>query len=235
LTGVDREVIEKWLYVIIGLTFLSGILGTGHHYYYIGVNDIWLTVGGIFSSLEPLAFLGMTLWALTMYAKGEKKHPNTVAIYWTLGAAVVSFLGAGLLGLAHTLPQTNLYTHGTLVTAMHGHLAFWGAYAMIVLAIMYYAMPNITGRPVNKVRGKWGFWIANIGIFTMVSAFAAAGIAQVYLERKLGFDFGQVQNELQVHFWVLITGATILSTGAILIIIDFLKFGKPSDEALRTA
>ena len=36
LTGVDREVIEKWLYVIVGLTFLSGVLGTGHHYYYIG-------------------------------------------------------------------------------------------------------------------------------------------------------------------------------------------------------
>ena len=41
LTGVDREVIEKWLYVIVGLTFLSGLLGTGHHYYYIGVNKIW--------------------------------------------------------------------------------------------------------------------------------------------------------------------------------------------------
>jgi nitric oxide reductase subunit B len=36
LTGIDREVIEKWLYVIVGFTFLSGILGTGHHYYYIG-------------------------------------------------------------------------------------------------------------------------------------------------------------------------------------------------------
>ena len=35
LTGVDRELIEKWLYVIVGFTFLSGILGTGHHYYYI--------------------------------------------------------------------------------------------------------------------------------------------------------------------------------------------------------
>jgi nitric oxide reductase subunit B len=36
LTGVDREIIEKWLYIIVGFTFLSGILGTGHHYYYIG-------------------------------------------------------------------------------------------------------------------------------------------------------------------------------------------------------
>ena len=71
LTGVDREVIEKWLYVIVGLTFLSGLLGTGHHYYYIGVNKIWLIVGGIFSALEPLAFLAMALFAVYMYRKGK--------------------------------------------------------------------------------------------------------------------------------------------------------------------
>lgn len=81
-----------------------------------------------------------------MYRKGEKSHPNKVALFWTIGASIVSFIGAGLLGFAHTLPQTNIYTHGTLVTAMHGHYAFWGAYAMIVLAIISYAMPNITGR-----------------------------------------------------------------------------------------
>jgi len=235
LTGVDREVIEKWLYVVIALTFLSGILGTGHHYYYIGVNKIWLIVGGIFSSLEPLAFLAMTLWALNMFRKGEKKHPNKLAIYWTLGAAIISFLGAGVLGLAHTLPQTNLYTHGTLVTAMHGHLAFWGAYAMIVLAMITYAMPNLTGRKLyNHPRGRMAFWLSNIGIFIMVSAFAAAGVAQVYLERILGYDFGDVQNVIKVHFWVLITGATILSTGIILYIIDFIKYGLPTDEALES-
>ncbi len=233
LTGVDREVIEKWLYVVIGLTFLSGILGTGHHYYYIGVNKIWLIVGGIFSAMEPLAFLAMALWAVNMYRKGEKKHPNKLAIYWTLGAAIVSFLGAGVLGLAHTLPQTNLYTHGTLVTAMHGHLAFWGAYAMIVLAMITYVMPNVTGRKLyDHPRGRAAFWLSNIGMFTMVAAFAAAGVAQVYMERILGYDFGDVQNKIQVHFWVLITGATILSTGLILYIIDFIKYGLPNDEAL---
>ncbi|MDP3235747.1 MAG: hypothetical protein Q8N26_23380 [Myxococcales bacterium] len=29
LTGVDRDIIEKWLYLIVGFTFLSGILGAG--------------------------------------------------------------------------------------------------------------------------------------------------------------------------------------------------------------
>ncbi len=233
LTGVDREVIEKWLYVVIGLTFLSGILGTGHHYYYVGINKIWLIVGGIFSAMEPLAFLAMALWAVNMYRKGEKKHPNKTAILWTLGAAIVSFMGAGVLGLAHTLPQTNIYTHGTLVTAMHGHLAFWGAYASIVLAFISYAMPNLTGRKLYDTgRSRMAFWLSNVGMLIQVSGFAAAGVAQVYMERILGFGFGEVQNEIQIHFFVIIIGATILTTGLLLYMIDFVKYGTPNDEAL---
>ena len=38
-TGVDREVIEKWLYVIIAMTLITGIIGTGHHYYWIGTPE----------------------------------------------------------------------------------------------------------------------------------------------------------------------------------------------------
>jgi len=234
LTGVDREVIEKWLYVIVGLTFLSGVLGTGHHYYYIGVNKIWIIVGGIFSALEPLAFLAMALFAVNMYRKGEKKHPNKLALYWTLGAAIVSFVGAGLLGFAHTLPQTNLYTHGTLVTAMHGHLAFWGAYAMIVLAIISYSLPNMTGRKLyDSSRGRMAFWMSNIGMIGMTVAFGVAGVAQVYLERKFKMDFMQVQAEISIHFVVLIICATLFATGITLYIIDFYKHGKPTDEALE--
>ena len=81
ITGVDREVIEKWLYVIVGLTFISGILGTGHHYYYIGAGKIWLIVGGVFSALEPLAFLGMALFAVAMYRKDEKRHPHKIEFH----------------------------------------------------------------------------------------------------------------------------------------------------------
>jgi nitric oxide reductase subunit B len=235
LTGVDREVIEKWLYVIVGLTFISGILGTGHHYYYIGTGKLWLIVGGIFSALEPLAFLGMALFAIGMYRKGEKKHPNKLALNWTLGTAIVAFTGAGLLGFAHTLPQVNMYTHGTLVTAMHGHLAFWGAYAMIVLAFISYAMPNLTGRKLyDTALGHYAFWLSNIGMVGMTVAFGVAGVAQVYLERRMGLEFGDVQNEIKVHFVVLIICATMFASGICLYIYEFIKYGRPTDEALES-
>ncbi len=235
ITGVDREVIEKWLYVIVGLTFISGILGTGHHYYYIGTPKYWLIIGGIFSALEPLAFLGMALFAVAMYRKGEKKHPNKIALMWTLGTAIVSFVGAGLLGLAHTLPQVNMWTHGTLVTAMHGHLAFWGAYGMIVLAIISYTMPNLTGRKLyDSGNGMVAFWLSNIGMIGMTTAFAAAGVAQVYMERIMGMEFGDAQKEIQVHFVILVLTATLFTVGITMFIYEFIKYGRPNDEALIT-
>jgi nitric oxide reductase subunit B len=183
--------------------------------------------------LEPLAFLAMALFAVAMYRKGEKRHPNKMALFWTLGTAIMAFTGAGLLGMAHTLPQVNMYTHGTLVTAMHGHLAFWGAYGMIVFSFITFAMPNLTGRRLyDTVNGQLSFWLSNIGMIGMTMAFGVAGVAQVYLERKTGLEFGAVQQELEVHFFVLVLTATLFASGVILYIIEFFRYGWPQDEAL---
>jgi nitric oxide reductase subunit B len=225
LTGVDREQIEKWLYFIVGLTFISGILGTGHHYYYIGTPEYWLVIGGIFSALEPLAFLGMAIFAMVIYHRREEKHPNKIALLWTLGTAVVSFIGAGLLGLAHTIPGVNLYTHGTLVTAMHSHLAFWGAYGMIVLTFISYALPELTGKKPQAM-GHYPFWLTNLGMAGMTMAFATAGVAQVYLERIAGIEFGEVQKEIGVHFGVLLLSALLFSVGIAWFILEFSRYGR---------
>ncbi|HNN53875.1 MAG TPA: cbb3-type cytochrome c oxidase subunit I [Pseudomonadota bacterium] len=231
LTGIDREIIEKWLYVIVGFAFLSGVLGTGHHYYYIGTPKYWLIVGGVFSAMEPLAFLGMAMYAITMARKGGRNHPNQNALSWTVGCSVMSFVGAGFLGFAHTLPQVNMYTHGTLVTAMHGHMAFWGAYAMLVLAIISYTMPLLTGRKLHDTTlATFGFWSSNIGMIAMTLAFAVAGISQVVLERRVGLDFLAVQKELHVHFFGLTLAATLFTLGIAAIIVNFIRYGLPVGE-----
>lgn len=231
LTGVDREVIEKWLFVIVGITFLSGILGTGHHYFYIGAPKYWLMIGGIFSALEPLAFLGMAVYAVAMARRGGANHPNKVALNWTIGCAIMSFVGAGFLGFAHTLPQVNMYTHGTLVTAMHGHLAFWGAYAMINFAVILYALPQLTGRKLfDSPVDHWAFWCSNIGMVSMTMAFAVAGVTQVYLERKMGLDFLLVQKELHPHFLGLVLAASLFALGIGLYIYQFFRYGMPVAE-----
>ena len=140
----------------------------------------------------------------------------------------MSFVGAGFLGFAHTLPQVNLYTHGTLVTAMHGHMAFWGAYAMIVLAIITYAMPLLTGRKLLRsapprarllgvehrhggddagVRGRRG----------------RAGVPGA----PVGMDFLAVQKEIEVHFSGLILAALLFTSGIAAFIWNFIRYGLP--------
>lgn len=224
LSGVDREVLEKWLYVIVGLTFISGLLGTAHHYYWIGVPRYWLPIGGFFSALEPLVFLGMAMYAYAAIRRSGLGHPNHMALHWTIGSAIFSALGAGLLGLAHTWPAVNKWTHGTLITPMHGHMAFFGAYVMIVLGMITYAMPGLTGRPEDSretTAGFWSFWLQMAGMFGMTMAFGAAGITQTYLERILGIGYLETQLKLQVHLLMLVATGALFTAGVALFLWDF--------------
>jgi nitric oxide reductase subunit B len=56
LTGVDRRVVERWLYVELGLFLFTGIAGTGHHYYWLGAPRAWLWVGGCWEELRSLGW-----------------------------------------------------------------------------------------------------------------------------------------------------------------------------------
>ena len=69
-TGVDREVIEKWLYIIIAMVLITGIIGTGHHFYWIGTPEYWQWWGSIFSAMEPIPFFMMTVFAFNMVGDG---------------------------------------------------------------------------------------------------------------------------------------------------------------------
>ena len=225
LSGADREVMEKWLYVIVGLVFIAGILGTAHHYYWVGVPAYWLPIGGVFSALEPVALVGMAMFAYSTIKRSGMSHPNKLALHWTVGSAVFTLFGAGLLGLAHTFPAVNKWTHGTLITAMHGHAAFYGAYAMIVLAMITYAAPGLTKRPEEGTSmGYWSFWLQLGGMFGMTLSFATAGIGQVYLERIMGLGFLDAQLKIQIHFVMLLATGSLFAIGVALFVIDFFRF-----------
>ena len=188
VTGVDREHIDKWLYLIIAMTLVSGIVGTGHHFFYIGTPDYWLWLGSIASAVEPLPFFLMVLYAFSMEKQRRIDHENKIALTWAKGTAVIAFLGAGVWGFLHTLAPVNYYTHGTQLTAAHGHLSFFGAYIMIMFCIISYAMPIMRGRlkgNCEKAQNveKAGFWLMVIGMLGVTLALTVAGTWQIVLQR----------------------------------------------------
>lgn len=236
VTGVDREVIEKWLYVIITMTLVTGIIGTGHHYFYIGLPEYWLWWGSIFSALEPIPFLMMTIFAFNMVNKRRRDHPNKAAVIWALGTSVVAFLGAGLWGFLHTLAPVNYYTHGTQLTAAHGHLAFYGAYALVVLTMISYAMPILRGRAANSEKAQvmemWSFWLMTVSMFVIALLLTGAGIVQVWLQRVSDTPLGfmAVQDQLAIFYWAREAVGLVFLVGLLLYIWSF--FVKEKGPAL---
>ena len=58
-------------------------------------------------------------------------------------------------------------------------------------------------------------------MFGMTMAFAAAGIAQIYLERILGLGYLETQPKIQVHFLMLLATGTLFTLGVALFLWDF--------------
>jgi nitric oxide reductase subunit B len=230
ITGVDREVIEKWLYVIIALALISGILGTGHHFFWLSTPSYWQWVGSIFSALEPLPFFAMVLYAFNIVNRRRREHPNKAATLWALGTVVMAFLGAGVWGFLHTLAPINFYTHGTQITAAHGHMAFYGAYVMIVLTIISYAMPKLRGigeasSEKAQTLEMWGFWLMTVAMVFITLFLTAAGVLQVWLQRlpesgeALGFM--ATQDKVAIFYWLREIAGVVFLLGLIVYLSNF--------------
>lgn len=187
LMGTSRRIVETWLYIEVMLVLGTGILGLGHHYFWIGTPQYWLSIGGFFSALEPLPLLGMVVHAVYDAGTHHMKTTNRPAFYWVLAEAFGNFIGAGVFGFMMTLPQINLYSHGTQWTVSHGHFAFWGAYGCGVIAIMYLILQRTRNAEHFDSRAwKWGFGLLNLGLVGMVGGLLIAGITQAIYERAEG-------------------------------------------------
>ncbi len=232
ITGVDREMIEKWLYIIIAMALISGLIGTGHHYYWIGTPDYWQWLGSIFSALEPIPFFMMTLFAFNVVNKRRREHPNKAATLWALGTAVMAFLGAGVWGFLHTLAPVNYYTHGTQITAAHGHMAFYGAYVMVVLTMISYSMPIMRGKKANNEKAQvlemWSFWLMTVSMVFITLFLTGAGILQVYLQRYSDTPMGFMvtQDKVELFYWLREYTGLVFLFGLCLYVYSFFAKGK---------
>jgi len=243
IIGAKREVVEMWLWIEVLMLFGSGILGMGHHYFWIGTPEYWWEIGALFSALEPVPLIAMFVHVLYDWGKeqgiahAEGKTGtvanNTPALSWIVMNAFGNFLGAGIWGFFHTLPQVNIYTHGTQFTAAHGHLSFFGAYATILIGMIYMGVQGAYG--VEKMKStfktKMALFLIAFGVMGMTIALTIAGYEQVLVERaELGATWNAffVAQELpwyvQAQLWRAVMGV-VTFVGFIYLVWDLLTIG----------
>ncbi len=244
MIGAHRKVVEMWLWIEVSMLFGSGILGLGHHYFWIGTPEYWWEIGALFSALEPLPLVAMFIHVLYDWGKMQGQEDakglevsvitNKPAFTWFVLNAFGNFLGAGIWGFFHTLPQVNLYTHGTQFTSAHGHLAFFGAYATILIGMMYMAVQGKNGiKVMNNTKSTiWATSMIVGGVLGMTMALTVAGYADFIVSRAQwgatweGYFAGQSTIWLiQGMNWRVIMGV-VTFIGFFFLVKDLLSIGK---------
>jgi nitric oxide reductase subunit B len=151
----------------------SGIIGTGHHYYWIGAPEAWMALGAVFSALEviPLSLLMVEAYGqYKVIRAGGAEFPYAASFWFLVATAFWNLLGAGVLGFLINLPFVNYFQHGSFLTAAHGHEALMGVYGMLAIALALFSLRNIVDSRYWKE--KWmmiSFWGLNIGLMGMIA------------------------------------------------------------------
>jgi len=181
----------KVAYFTAAITFISGIIGTAHHYYWYGGAAVWVGWGAIFSSMEPVPLLTLVVRGLMEY-RGIQKEGRQFSYKWPMyflvAASFWNFLGAGIFGFVINLPIVNFFEHGTYLTMHHGHTAMFGTYGMLSVALMLFAWRGM----VDKAHWKDGilklsFWGLNGGLFLMAfTTLLPVGAMQAWISFKEG-------------------------------------------------
>ncbi len=177
---ISRLTAARVVYLDAILYLGSGIIGTGHHWYWTGQSHITMALGATFSAMEvvPLTLLTLDAWDFMRLTEGRCdvcgnliSVPHKWTFYFLMAVGFWNFVGAGVFGFLINLPIVSYFEVGTLLTPNHGHAAMMGVFGMLAIALMVFALRQIS------TDGQWvraeryigvSFWGLNGGLALMV-------------------------------------------------------------------
>jgi nitric oxide reductase subunit B len=237
---ISQKTAERVMFFELFLIMMAGTLGVGHHYWWQGLDEYWIAIGGIFSALEPLPLALMIVEAWKN--QREKIHSGedckfSTPFMWIAGSAALNWIGAGFFGMVINTPTISYYSHGTYLIMPHGHVALLGAFGYISIAFLY-----MTSRSNAMARGwvwndKWskiGFWLLTIGVVLYALPTIMIGLEQTKIAAEMGYYYTRTREALDlVHgwMWFRILPDSMMLLGGVVIFIDLFKktfMGKPA-------
>ncbi len=226
---ISQKTAERVMFFELFLIMMSGTLGVGHHYFWQGLDEYWIAIGGIFSALEPLplALMIVEAWKNQREQKEEGK-PNAFStpFMFIAGSAVLNWIGAGFFGMVINTPTISYYSHGTYLIMPHGHVALLGAFGYISLAFLYMtsranAMAN--GWEWNDKWSKIGFWSLTIGVLLFALPTLMIGLEQTKVAAEMGYYYTRTREAIEVvqgWMWFRILPDAMMILGGIVIFLD---------------
>ena len=177
---VSRQTAARVAYLDAILFLGSGIVGTGHHWYWTGQSQVNMGLSAMFSAMEvvPLTLLTLDAWDFVKLTRRECEAcgenlaiPHKWTFYFLMAVGFWNFVGAGIFGFLINLPIISYFEVGTILTPNHGHAALMGAFGMEAMALTVMAFRQVLSdeewtRPEKYIRVS--FWGLNLGLALMV-------------------------------------------------------------------
>ncbi|EPR44482.1 cytochrome c oxidase subunit I [Desulfovibrio sp. X2] len=177
---VTRQTAARVIYLDAILFLGSGIVGTGHHWYWTGQTNLNMALSALFSAMEvvPLTLLTLDAWDFVSLTRsrcdvcGERVDiPHKWTFYFLMAVGFWNFVGAGIFGFLINLPIVSYFEVGTLLTPNHGHGALMGVFGMEAMALMVLAFRQVLSDEQWAGPVKWvrvSFWGLNAGLALML-------------------------------------------------------------------
>jgi nitric oxide reductase subunit B len=180
LDMVSRLTATRIIYLDAILFLGSGIVGTGHHWYWTGQSSVNMALSATFSAMEvvPLTLLTLDAWDfiklshLNSETRGKASIiPHKWTFYFLMAVGFWNFVGAGIFGFLINLPIISYFEAGTNLTANHGHAALMGVFGMLGVAYIVFGLRQTsTGEQWERIEKyvKVSFFGLNVGLALMV-------------------------------------------------------------------
>lgn len=235
---ISRKTAERTMFFELFLIMMSGTLGVGHHYFWQGLDEYWIAIGGIFSALEPLPLALMIVEAWKNFKEQKlsgNKNKFSTPFMWVAGSAILNWIGAGFFGMVINTPTISYYSHGTYLIMPHGHIALLGAFGYISIAFLYMtsrANSMANGWEWNDKLSKIGFWLLTIGVLLFAIPTLIIGLQQTKMAAEMGYYFTRTREAIEIvrgWMWFRILPDSLMIFGGLIIFWDLLKktyFGK---------
>jgi nitric oxide reductase subunit B len=232
---VSRKLAERAVYFELILIFLGGVIGTGHHLYWVGGPGLWVPMGSMFSFIEVLPLVLLILEAMHQHdlIKKDREFKYGLAYTYIIGAAFWNFVGAGVFG-GGTLnaPLVNYYEHGTFLTLNHAHTSLFGAFGLLGIGLIYFCL-RYAAADQAKFSDRLGlvaFWLYNAGLVLWIALnFFPVGWPQLDAVYERGLAYArslEFYDTTVLWQWLRFVGDVPFAIAALLMAFDFiLKLG----------
>ena len=236
---INRIMAERVIFLAVMLFLVTATVGIAHNFYWIAKPTGVIAFGSVFSTLQVLPLLLLTLdaWrmrqekerAMQFHSAGQQSFVMNEVWLFVLAVNFWNVFGAGVFGSMINLPIINYFEHSTYLTGNHAHAAMFGVKGNIALGgVLFCCQHLFEDRAWNRKLIRVSFWSLNIGIAMMMFLdLLPVGLYQLSIVLDQGLWYARSQEIVQGTVFRTLTimrslGGLVFTVGGVLPLMWFI-------------